>query len=87
MLSNPFDMSSFGRSALASARTPDDCLDPPSITNLTAANCLAEKRPRAATAYDLAWLKALYRVDSSMSLPEQQSAIQYQMRKTLDGGG
>jgi len=73
--------------ALAKAAAPDDCLEPPSITNLMAANCPQDKRPDAATPYDLAWLSALYHVDSSLSLAEQRSAIQQQMRKTLDAGG
>ena len=73
--------------ALAKATAPDDCLEPPSITNLTAARCPKDKRPDAATPYDLAYLTALYHVDSSLSLGEQRSAIQHQMRKTLDAGG
>jgi hypothetical protein len=73
--------------ALAPARLPDGCLEPPSIMNQTAGGCPADKRPNTATPYDFAYLQALYRVDSSLSLSEQQSAIQYRMRKALDAGG
>jgi hypothetical protein len=73
--------------ALATSRASEDCLEPPSITNQTLAACPAERRPDGATPFDLAYLSAVYHVDSSLSLSEQQSAIQYQMQKTLGGGG
>lgn len=73
--------------ALAASRASDDCLEPPSITNQMLAVCPAEKKPDSATPYDIAYLSALYHVNAAFTLSEQQSAIQYQMRKTLNAGG
>lgn len=69
--------------ALAQPQAFDACLAPPSITNLMTPNCAA--KPKAITNMDMAYLRALYRLDTANQFAQQKDQIAYQMGKALAG--
>jgi hypothetical protein len=73
--------------ALSQPPASETCQDLPSISNLLAKGCTSAATK--ITDGDLAFLKGLYRVPSGYGLDAQQTAIRYQMEKTLvtDKGG
>ena len=69
--------------ALAQPQAFDACLTPPSITNLMSPGC-AEK-PKAITEMDVAYLRAVYRLDTAKVFSSQKSEIASRMKKALGG--
>jgi hypothetical protein len=69
--------------ALVPTQEFDTCLELLSIANLMAPACDKSKTSDGATAFDLAYLRAVYRMDTSASLAEQRSAIGYKMMQEL----
>jgi hypothetical protein len=69
--------------ALSQSGAYDACLTVPSITNLLSPGCDASRKPDAITNLDLAYLRALYRMDAGGTLLQQRGSIAYQMKKTL----
>jgi hypothetical protein len=69
--------------ALTQPQVFDACLTPPSITNLMTAECA--KKPKALTEMDIAYLRAVYRLDTAKVFSSQKSEIAYQMKKALGG--
>ena len=67
--------------ALAQPQAFDACLSPASITNLMTPGC-ADK-PKTLTTMDLAFLRAVYKLDTGKVFASQRSEIAYQMNKTL----
>jgi len=70
--------------ALAQPQAFDACLSPASIANLMTQGC-ADK-PKTLTTMDLAFLRAVYKLDTGKRFPSQQSEIAYQMNKVLGAG-
>jgi hypothetical protein len=70
--------------ALAQPQAFDACLSPASITNLMTPGC-ADK-PKTLTTMDLAFLRAVYKMDTGKVFSSQRSEIAYQMNKTLGAG-
>jgi hypothetical protein len=70
--------------ALAQPQAFDACLSPASITNLMTPGC-ADK-PKTLTTMDLAFLRAVYRLDTAKVFASQRSEIAYQMTKALGAG-
>jgi hypothetical protein len=68
---------------LSPAQSFDSCQGLLSITNLMSSSCDNSRKANAITEYDIAYLRAIYRMDLSGSLQEQRSAIGYQMEKDL----
>jgi len=69
--------------ALVPARSFDNCQNLVSIANLIATGCGGNKKPDALSAYDLAYLHAVYQMDSSASLAQQRSTISYWMLQQI----
>lgn len=67
--------------ALSQPRGEETCQDLPSISNLLVRGCTSAATK--ITDGDLAFLKGLYHVPSGYGLEAQQTAIRYQMEKTL----
>jgi hypothetical protein len=67
--------------ALSQPPSEENCQDLPSISNLLAKGCTSAATK--ITDGDLAFLKGLYRVPTGYGLNAQQTAIRYQMEKTL----
>jgi hypothetical protein len=65
------------------AQSFESCQELLSITNLISPSCDNSRKANAITQYDIAYLRAIYRMDLSGSLQEQRSAIGYQMEKDL----
>ena len=61
--------------ALVTSRPSQACQPLPSIANLLANGCSKDQRPEELSPYDLAFLRAVYRMDTYASLPDQRSAI------------
>jgi hypothetical protein len=71
--------------ALSQTESFDACRPAASIVNLMAPGCDAN-RPKAITDFDLAYLRALYRIDPDSSAGTQRSDIAGRMKKSLEGG-
>lgn len=69
--------------ALAQPQAFDACLTPPSITNLMSPGCA--QKPKGVTDMDVAYLRALYRLDTAKIFSSQKSEIAYRMKKSLEG--
>lgn len=67
--------------ALTQPQAFDACLTPPSISNLTSPGC-ADKS-KAITEMDIAYLRAVYKLDTAKIFSSQKSEIAYQMKKFL----
>jgi hypothetical protein len=67
--------------ALAQPQAFDACLSPASIINLMTQGC-ADK-PKTLTPMDVAYLRAVYRLDTGKVFSSQKSEIAYQMKKVL----
>jgi hypothetical protein len=61
------------------------CQEMPTITNLLVPGCSEERKTKALSETDLAYLRALYHSDPELSLQLQQTAIAHQMEDTLKG--
>ena len=70
--------------ALSQARTLDECSELPSILDLMT-TCADNARPESVSNVDTAYLKALYRIDMHDTLFFQQTEINVQMIKELEG--
>ena len=71
--------------ALSQMRSLDACGELPSILDLMASDCPARPKPQALTDGDLAFLKALYASDITLSGARGQDRIEHGMVKALDG--
>jgi hypothetical protein len=69
--------------AFARAKTPYECQEVPSIANLFE-NCSDGVRATALSAYDMAYLKALYASPSDVKLHSQASDMGALMQETLE---
>jgi hypothetical protein len=65
--------------ALTQVAAFENCQDMPSITNLLAPGCRADRVTKSLSEVDLAYLRALYHTDPTLSLQVQQSAIEHEM--------
>jgi hypothetical protein len=66
---------------LAQPQAFDACLTPPSIINLMTPGCAG--KPKSITDMDIAYLRAVYRLDTAKVFSSQKSEIAYRMRKSL----
>lgn len=71
--------------ALSQTASFDGCQSAPSITNLMSEGCDADKKPGALADIDLAYLRALYRVNPATTMQAQRSEIVSDMKKNLTG--
>jgi hypothetical protein len=71
--------------ALAQTGSFDACRPAASIVNLMVPDCDG-RRPQAITDFDLAYLRALYRIDPRGSAGAQRGDIASRMKKSLEGG-
>ncbi len=69
--------------ALSQTGAYDTCLAVPSIANLLSPACDAARKPDAIGAYDLAYLRGLYRMDAGGNLARQRNSIADEMKKAL----
>jgi len=69
--------------SLAQTAAFEVCQPVVSIANLTAPQCDAKLKTGTISGNDLAYLRALYRIDLNDSLIEQQGKIAYEMKKSL----
>jgi hypothetical protein len=67
--------------ALAQTTTFETCADLPSIANIVTDNC--PSKPQAITEADLAYLRALYKADTTRTLAQQRRDIAEEMDKAL----
>ncbi len=65
--------------ALSQVRAFDGCQEFPTITNLLVPECRADRKPETLSEVDLAYLKALYHIDPTLSGQLQRSAIDHEM--------
>lgn len=73
--------------ALAQTQTADDCRALPTVTNLVSAGCPLPDKSGALTDTDIAYLRALYRVQPDAKLNMQEHQISHDMEKSLSGSG
>lgn len=71
--------------ALAQTKTFDVCRGVPSITNLFAQGCDAANKTRQLSETDIAYLRALYQMDSEANLALQQIELARGMARNLAG--
>ena len=69
--------------ALAQPQAFDACLTPASISNLMSPGCA--NKPKAITEIDLAYLRAVYKLDTAKVFSSQKSEIAYRMKQALAG--
>jgi hypothetical protein len=69
--------------ALSQTQNFDSCKPIPSITNLISPACDADLKPKSITDIDLAYLKAVYRMDPGANFQQQQNAIAASISKSL----
>ena len=73
--------------ALSQMRSLDACSELPSILDLMASDCPARPAPQALTEGDMAFLKALYAADITLSGARGRDRIEHGMVKALEGAG
>ncbi len=71
--------------ALAQTKTFDTCRGVPSITNLFAPGCDAANKARLMSDADVAYLRALYQMDTEASPALQQTELAQRMARNLAG--
>ena len=71
--------------ALSQGQYYDTCQNVPTITNLMAADCGAEKKPAAMTDVDLTYLRGLYKMAPDGNYLGERASIAYEMKKDLGG--
>jgi len=70
---------------LSQARAPQGCSQLPSIMDLMAPGCSAEKKPDQVTAGDLAFLRALYHANLETPVNLEESNIENAMMREFSG--
>ena len=73
--------------ALAQTQAADNCRAMPTVTNLALAGCPIPNKATALTDTDIAYLRALYRVQPDAKLNMQEHQISHDMEKSLSGNG
>ena len=73
--------------ALAQTQAADNCRAMPTVTNLALAGCSIPNKATALTDTDIAYLRALYRVQPDAKLNMQEHQISHDMEKSLSGNG
>jgi len=69
--------------ALAQTDKFDECRVLPSISNLFAADCAADRKSQVLTNIDLAYLRGLYQMNPRVGPHAQNSGLVFQMKKNL----
>jgi hypothetical protein len=69
---------------LSQTRSPGSCSQLPSIMDLMAPKCDRSEKPPQITAGDIAFLRALYRINPEMSLEVAESSIEDAMTRDLN---
>ncbi len=71
--------------ALAQIKPSEACRAVPSISSLFAPDCDADRRVKALTEYDLAYLRGLYQMDTGLKAGLAQINLADWMKRSLDG--
>lgn len=73
--------------SLAQTQAADGCRGLATVTNLILAGCPIPKKSASLSDTDIAYLRALYRVQPDAKLNMQEHQISHDMEKSLSGGG
>jgi hypothetical protein len=69
---------------LSQSKSPDSCSQLPSIIDLMAANCIEREKPSQITAGDLAFLRALYKINLETPIELEESNLEDSMMRQFE---